>query len=100
MINYIFDVDRKAFPSSYFGNTFPMIKRGLIIYEKQKVRKRKRRRPRLLINGMRRIRPVFAKNDRSKLIFADSALMAINLAVKHRNKDLIRRIESVFAARR
>jgi hypothetical protein len=77
-----------------------MIKRGLIIYERQRVRRRKRRRPRPLTNGMRRMRPVFAKNGRSKLTFADSALMAVNLAVKRRNGGLMRRMESVFAARR
>jgi hypothetical protein len=46
------------------------------------------------------MRPVFAKNGRLKLIFANSALMAVNLAVKRRNGGLIRRMESVFAARR
>jgi hypothetical protein len=77
-----------------------MIKRGLVIYGEQRLRKRKRRRPRPLINGMRRMRPVFVKNGRSKLTFADSALMAVNLAVKRRNGGLMRRMESVFAARR
>jgi hypothetical protein len=46
------------------------------------------------------MRPVFAKNSKLKLIFADSALMAVNFAVKRRNKDSMRRMESVFAARR
>jgi hypothetical protein len=100
MISYIFDVDKRAFPSSCFKGAFLIIKRGLIIYRGQRVRKRKRRRPRLLTNEIRRMRPVFAKNGRLKLTFADSALIAINLAVKRRNKDLIKRIESVFAARR
>jgi hypothetical protein len=77
-----------------------MIKRDLVIYGGQRVRRRKRRRPRSLTNGIRKIRPVFAKNGRSKLTFADSALIAVNLAVKRRNRDSMKRMESVFAARR
>jgi hypothetical protein len=46
------------------------------------------------------MRLVFAKNGKLKLIFADSALMAVNLAVKRRNGGLMRKMESVFAARR